>query len=59
MFALVEKLYSQTCVAWDPKKCPLFDRWSLFKGHLGNESTKWDLKKVVVIDRWSLFGGGR
>ncbi len=44
---------------WDPKIVAVFDRWSLFRGHLCNKSSKWDLKIVVVIDRRSLFGGGR
>ncbi len=35
---------------WDPKKVAAVDRWSLFRGHLRNKSSKWDLKKVVVID---------
>jgi hypothetical protein len=34
------------------------DRWSLFKGHLCNESFNWDLQTMVVTDRWSLLGGG-
>jgi hypothetical protein len=34
----------------DPKIVAVVDRWSLFRGHLGNESSKWEHKIVVVID---------
>jgi hypothetical protein len=43
----------------DPKIAAVVDKFSLFRGHLCNKSSKWDHKMVVVIDRWSLCGGGR
>ncbi len=38
----------------DPKIVAVVARWSLFRGHSCNKSTKWDHKMMVVVDRWSL-----
>ncbi len=43
---------------WDRKMVAVVDRWSLFRGHLCNKSTKRVLKMMVITDRWSLFRGG-
>ncbi len=43
----------------DPRIVAIFERCSLFRGHLSSKSSKWSHKTVVVIDMWSLFGGGR
>ncbi len=45
--------------ARDPIIVAVVDKWSLFRGHLFNESSNWNYKMMVVIDSWSLFGGGR
>ncbi len=47
-------LYFQTCVQWlplGPKIVAVVGRWSLFRDHLFNKSSKWDFKMVVVEDR--------
>ena len=54
---LVKPVYNDH--PWDLKIVVVVDKWSLFEGHLCDQSLKRDLKIVVVVDGWSLFGGGR
>ncbi len=38
---------------WDQKIVAVVDRWSLFRGHLCNKSSKWDLKMEMVASSGS------